>query len=139
MGRLTKTKVDEIVKLRKQDYTQKETAEKLGIHVRTVRKYDPLREQKPGSPTTEYVRECEENCMELIDKGLLHKNSEGGLRISFLGKRALKRFRELQGTAILEFLEENGPAKEEEVERFLDDIDDELFDQAIAEVKKRWG
>ena len=69
MGRLTKTKVDEIVKLRKQDYTQKETAEKLGIHVRTVRKYDPLREQKPGSPTTEYVRECEENCMELIDKG----------------------------------------------------------------------
>ena len=46
MGRLTKAKVDEIAKLRKQGYTQKETAEKANVHIRTVRKYDPLREKK---------------------------------------------------------------------------------------------
>ena len=43
MGRLTKKTIDEIVKLRKQGYTQKEAAERLRIHIRTVRKYDPLR------------------------------------------------------------------------------------------------
>jgi len=47
MGRLTKTKVDEIARLRKQGYTQKETAEKVNAHLRTVRKYDPLHESKP--------------------------------------------------------------------------------------------
>ena len=51
MGRLTKTKVDEIAKLRGKGYTQKETAEKLKVHLRTVRKYDPLREQKLVRPT----------------------------------------------------------------------------------------
>ena len=43
MGRLTKKKIDQIRKLRKQDYTQKEVAENVGVHVRTVRKYDPYR------------------------------------------------------------------------------------------------
>ena len=139
MGRLTKTKVDEIVKLRKQNYTQKEAAEKLGIHVRTVRKYDPLREQKSGSSTTEQVKELEEDLRELVAGGFVHKNSEGRFRISFFGKRTLKKFQVLQKIAVLEFLKEEGPVKEEEVERFLDDIDDELFDQATAEVKRRWG
>ena len=41
MGRLLKKKVDQIADLRKQGYTQKEVAQKLGVHVRTVRKYDP--------------------------------------------------------------------------------------------------
>ena len=46
MGRLTKTKVDEIAKLRKQGYTQKETAEKVNVHLLTVRKYDPLKQNR---------------------------------------------------------------------------------------------
>lgn len=41
MGRLLKKEVDEIAHLRKQGYAQKEVAQKLGVHVRTVRKYDP--------------------------------------------------------------------------------------------------
>ena len=41
MGRLYKAKVDSIRELLKQGYLQKEVAEKLGVHVRTVRKYDP--------------------------------------------------------------------------------------------------
>jgi len=41
MGRLLKRKVDQIVSLRKQGYIQKEVAQKLEVHVRTVRKYDP--------------------------------------------------------------------------------------------------
>lgn len=41
MGRLLKKKVDQIASLRKQGYTQKEVAQKLEVHVRTVRKYDP--------------------------------------------------------------------------------------------------
>jgi hypothetical protein len=46
MGRLTKSKIDQIVKLRGQDYTQKETAERVNVHLRTVRKYDPLRQSR---------------------------------------------------------------------------------------------
>ena len=48
MGRLVKVKRDEIAKLRKQGYTQKETAEKVKVHLRTVRKYDPLHESRPS-------------------------------------------------------------------------------------------
>jgi len=43
MGRLRKDIVDKIIKLRKQGYTQAETAEKAGVNLKTVRKYDPLR------------------------------------------------------------------------------------------------
>ena len=45
MGRLTKAKIDQIAKLRKEGYTQQETAQKTGVHVRTVRKYDVNRSQ----------------------------------------------------------------------------------------------
>jgi len=48
MGRLTKAKIDEIGKLREKGYTQRETAEKVKVHLRTVRKYDPLHESKPS-------------------------------------------------------------------------------------------
>jgi len=44
MGRLAKSKVDEIAKLREDGYTQKEIAERLHVHPRTVRKYDPSHE-----------------------------------------------------------------------------------------------
>jgi hypothetical protein len=40
MGRLTKAKIDQIAILRKEGYTQQEVAQKIGVHVRTVRKYD---------------------------------------------------------------------------------------------------
>jgi uncharacterized protein YkuJ len=41
MGRLTKKKIDRIAKLRSQGYTQIEVAEKEGVCLKTVRKYDP--------------------------------------------------------------------------------------------------
>ncbi len=60
MGRLLKKKADQIANLRKQGYTQKEVAEKLGVHVRTVRKYDPTRVAVKHRPTdndaTESIR-----------------------------------------------------------------------------------
>ncbi len=46
MGRLAKAKIDEIEKLRKEGYTQKEVAEKVRVHPRTIRKYDPLHQQR---------------------------------------------------------------------------------------------
>ena len=41
MGRLTKKKIDQITKLRAEGFTQKEIAEKTGVCLKTVRKYDP--------------------------------------------------------------------------------------------------
>jgi hypothetical protein len=41
MGRLTKKKIDEIVRLRGEEYTQLEVAQKTGVCLKTVRKYDP--------------------------------------------------------------------------------------------------
>jgi len=57
MGRLRKAKVDEIVRLRSEGYTQKETAEKAKVNLKTVRKYDPLKESKQCiTPLEEKVR-----------------------------------------------------------------------------------
>lgn len=54
MGRLAKAQIDEIAKLRKEGYTQKEIAEKLHVHPRTVRKYDPSHEiRQRGQRSTE--------------------------------------------------------------------------------------
>ena len=41
MGRLTKGKIDKIINLRNEGYTQKEVAQKVGVDIKTVRKYDP--------------------------------------------------------------------------------------------------
>jgi predicted transcriptional regulator len=41
VGRLRKAKIDQIAKLRSEGYTQAETAEKIGVCLKTVRKYDP--------------------------------------------------------------------------------------------------
>jgi hypothetical protein len=46
MGRLRKSKTDMISKLRHEGYTQLEVAEKVGVHLKTVQKYDPLRTPK---------------------------------------------------------------------------------------------
>ena len=55
MGKLRKTIVDMIVRLRKKGYTQAETAEKAGVNLKTVRKYDPLR-QSDKTPITKVVK-----------------------------------------------------------------------------------
>ncbi len=58
MGRITKAKIDQIGKLRTEGYCQKEIAQKVGVHVRTVRKYDPTRKCKAESlnPTEQRLR-----------------------------------------------------------------------------------
>lgn len=138
MGRLTKAKRDEIARLRGQNYTQKETAEKVGVHLRTVRKYDPLREQKPVRPTAEQLKELEKLCNELAAEGLVRKESDGRLRITFLGKRTYKKLEKLEEKAILEFMAEaDRPVREQEIDTYLDEIGDELLDQALDEVKRR--
>jgi len=43
MGRLSKSKIDQLQKLREKGYLQKEVAEMLGVNIKTVRTYDPLR------------------------------------------------------------------------------------------------
>ena len=43
MGRLTKRMIDQVIAHRREGYTQTETAEILGLNLKTVRKYDPLR------------------------------------------------------------------------------------------------
>ncbi len=67
MGRLYKAKVDKIQELSKQGYLQREIAEKLGVHVRTVRKYDPSnRSTSSGSNPTGSVPESIRNVIALI-------------------------------------------------------------------------
>jgi len=51
MGRLRKAKVDTIIKLRNEGFTQAEIAEKVGVHLKTVQKYDPLRCPKKAADT----------------------------------------------------------------------------------------
>ena len=71
MGRLIKAKIDEIAKLRKEEYTQKETAEKVGVHPRTVRKYDPLRQDRAEKRSVEnrlsVLEEAIRVCWDYID------------------------------------------------------------------------
>jgi len=71
MGRLTKAQIDEIAKLRKEEYTQKEIAERLHVHPRTVRKYDPLRQQRSEERSVEnrlsVLEEAIRVCWDYID------------------------------------------------------------------------
>jgi len=71
MGKLTKTKTDEIDKLRKEGYSQKEIAERLHIHPRTVRKYDPLRQGRSEERSVESrlsaLEEAIRTCWDYID------------------------------------------------------------------------
>jgi len=43
---LCKTKLDAIMKARKEGYTQKETAQRVGVDIKTVKRHDPLRTEK---------------------------------------------------------------------------------------------
>lgn len=137
MGRLTKAKIDEIARLRQEGYTQKEIVEKAKVHLGTVRKYDPLRSQKPAGVTPEQLKEIEESCGKLVAEGLAHE-SNGRFSISSLGRRACERFEELKRTAILQFMvEADRPVSEAEIERHLQRVLVQLFYQAIDEAKSR--
>jgi len=46
MGRLRKAKTDQFIRLRSKRYTQNETAEKVDVNLKTVRKYDPVKRPK---------------------------------------------------------------------------------------------
>jgi len=136
MGRLSKGKIDEIGKLRQEGYTQKETAEKVKVHLRTVRKYDPLKE-KPVRPTREQAKELEEAISELAAEGLVHEESNGRLRISSLGKRVRVKLEELKEKAVLQFMAEaDRPVTTEKIDAYLDEIGDELLDQALDEATR---
>jgi len=133
MGRLTKAKIDEICKLREEGYTQKETAEKAKVHLRTVRKYDPLKE-KPVRPTRERVNELEGAISELVAEDLLHEESHGRLRVTSLGKRVNVKLEELEKKAALKFmLKVDRPVTAEEIGIYLDKVGVELLDQALDE------
>jgi DNA-binding CsgD family transcriptional regulator len=66
MGRLTKAKIDQIAKLRKEGYTQQETAQKTGVHVRTIRKYDVTRSQKELDNKTT-IRNAQQAILVIMD------------------------------------------------------------------------
>jgi len=60
MGRLSKAKIDQIQRLRKKGYLQKEVAKTVGVNIKTVRTYDPLRratesEIKPAQKLSGYI------------------------------------------------------------------------------------
>ncbi len=61
MGRLRKAKIDEIIRLRNDGYTQQETAEKVGVNLKTVRKYDPLKQPKHVAISLEERVRCLEH------------------------------------------------------------------------------
>lgn len=61
MGRLRKAKIDEIIRLRNDGYTQQETAERAGGNLKTVRKYDPLKQPKHVAPPLEERVRCLEH------------------------------------------------------------------------------
>jgi hypothetical protein len=69
MGRLSKKKVDEIKELLKQGYLDSEIAELVGVHSKTVAKYDPNRQKRSNKwASIEYrVNELEEGLKTCLD------------------------------------------------------------------------
>jgi len=65
MGRLTKKKLDAIKKSRVDGYTQKETAERVGVDIKTVKKYDPLRRERQEASQERRVERLETICNSL--------------------------------------------------------------------------
>ena len=66
MGRLTKAKIDQIEKMRKEGYTQQETAEKTGVHIRTVRKYD-IKRNRNGLDDKTVIRNAQKAILVLME------------------------------------------------------------------------
>ena len=67
MGRLTKKKIDEIRGLRKQGYCQKEIAEKVHVHVKTVRKYDPTSKTRKHHTLERRIEAIEQALAVMLD------------------------------------------------------------------------
>jgi predicted transcriptional regulator len=67
MGRLTKKKIDEIRGLRKQGYCQKEIAEKVRVHVKTVRKYDPTSKTRKHHTLERQIETIEQALAIMLD------------------------------------------------------------------------
>ena len=80
MGRLSKKKVDEIKELLKQGYLDSEIAELVGVHPKTVAKYDPNRQKRSNKwASIEYrVNELEEvlkTCLDWLE--VFHTGFQG--------------------------------------------------------------
>ncbi len=137
MGRTSIAKQRKIKRLRSRGHTDQEIAKKLKLTVRTVNKYDPLREKRVG-PTAKQL-EFLEACRGLVAIGLAEESDEK-FRISPLGKRLCTRWEELKDVSILRFMmNARRPVAEEEISRHLDGISDRLFNQALDEVKRRYS
>jgi transcriptional regulator with XRE-family HTH domain len=65
MGRLTKKKLDAIKKSRVDGYTQKETAQRVGVDIKTVKKYDPLRRERQEVSQERRIERLETICNSL--------------------------------------------------------------------------
>jgi len=112
-----------MAKLINQGFTQKEIVKKLGVDIRTVRRYD------------EQIKYLRGVCNEFAAKGLV-KESNGVLVITSLGKQTCEKLDELTDKAILEFIAKAGrPVSTKEVGRYLDEIGDELLAEALKEIK----
>jgi len=60
MGRLSKAKIDQIQRLRKKGFLQKEVAKTVGVNIKTVQTYDPLHKtSKPGGKPVQELKEHE--------------------------------------------------------------------------------
>lgn len=66
MGRIRKAKIDMIIKLRKEGYTQAEVAEKVGVHLKTVQRYDPMRQDNKAKGTASLTQAFIENLQDQI-------------------------------------------------------------------------
>jgi len=64
MGRIPKSKIEQIEALLQKGYLKKEVAKEVGVHVRTVSKYDPNR--KPKSEKGYSMKGRQENMSELL-------------------------------------------------------------------------
>lgn len=100
MGRLTKKKLDAIQKSRVQGYTQKETAERVGVDIKTVKKYDPLRRERQEVSLERRVERLETICNSLAAE------------LSWLTKEfdlfhgAMDRILDEQGTHLEDYLDD---------------------------------
>ena len=123
MTRISSKKRGEMAKLINQGFTQKEIAKKLSVAIRTVRRYD------------EQVKYFTGVLNEFATKGLL-KETNGKFVLTSLGKQTCETLEELTEKAVLEFMAKAGqPVSTKEVERHLDEIDDELLAEALKAVK----
>ena len=102
-----------------------------------MRKYDSLRDKRVGSTAGQL--EFLEACRDLVAMGLAEE-SDGKFRISLLGKRVSTSLEELEDMFVLRFMmDAHRPVAEKEIDRYLNEIDDELFAQTLSDTRRRYG